>query len=797
MKTYFFTLKCVMILFIGILTNATFGQCTIGQPNISVQAEAFSTISIVEGTSTTLTSPISGSSYQWTLDGVNISGATSSSLIVNNFSSSDVGDYSVIVDGVPLVNTVALGIFSSSISDYDRDRQALIDFYNATNGPSWIDNTNWLTGPMETWKGVKVENCRVTELRLSSNNISGTIPASFSNLTALKRINMSQNNISGVLDISTMPDLLDIIVHNNDISDVVFGSNLLLQRVYIYRNPSFVTGKTIDISTMHQLIDFRVSGVGLSDLRTSGTYNNLLYFLIQDNQISGTLDISNMPNLRICNARDNQFTDFNFGTNPELSRLYFYNNPVTPGRTMDISGMRKLLDFRVQGLNLGQLIVSGTYDEMLYFMIQENQISGTLDISNMPNLRQCNARDNQFTDFNFGSNPELSRLYFYNNPVTPGRTMDISGMRKLLDFRVHGLNLGQLIVSGAYNEMLYFMIQENQISGTLDISNMPNLRICNARDNQFTDFNFGSNPELSRLYFYNNPVTPGRPMDISGMRKLLDFRVQGLGLSELIMSGTYDEMLYFVIADNQFEGALDISNMPNIRLCNARDNFFDDLVLPSNVFGAGRTLNNLNVINNNLHFDDLLPYNSTFDMFNFYYSPQRDVPTEGTGNTVSVNVGGTGNVYTWTPTGPNTDSFVATVEGLYSCAVTNTTGGSTGLGVPGLTIRSIPRLVGAPSARSTNDSSFDKGFGSNEEIKAYPNPVLEGNPIKIDLNLKKKKSLHFYIYNLNGQKVKEFSIEGMKGNQTFQLNSEGLSAGQYILTSEFGASKVSQMIIIQ
>ncbi len=700
----------ILILLI-VLSNKVQAQCTVGQPNISVQAEAFSNITIVEGTSTTLTSPISGSSYQWTLDGVDISGAKSSTLTITNFDSTDVGDYNVIVDSVTLPNGVSLSIINAGITDYDRDRQALVDLYNNTGGTFWTRNTNWLSGPIETWDGVTVTNCRVTGLKLSNNNLNGPIPASFSNLTALKRLNIGKNNVSGILDISTMPDLLDIIAHNNNLTDIIFGINPLLQRVYIYQTPSFIAGKIIDISAMRQLTDFRVQGIGLSDLIISGTYNNLLYLIIPDNQISGTLDISNMPNLRQCNVRDNQFTDFNFGTNPELSRLYFYNNPVTPGRTMDISGMRKLLDFRVQGLNLGRLIVSGTYNEMLYFLIQENQISGTLDISNMPNLRQCNARDNQFTNFNFGSNPELRRLYFYNNPLTPGLTMDISGMRKLLDFRV-----------------------------------------------------------------------------------------QGLGLSQLTMSGTYDEMLYFIIADNQIEGTLDISNMPNIRSCNARDNLFDGLTLPSNVFGAGRTLNNLNVINNNLHFDALLPYNSIFGTINFYYNPQRDVNTEfkPITNVVSVDVRGTGNDYTWTPTGPNVDSFVATVDGVYSCEVTNTTGGITGLGVPGLRIRSVPKTVTITSSRSTNNSSsFDKEFDQANTIKTYPNPTQRGTPIYTDVVLNGNRSIHFILHTISGQKIKEFSYEGKDGHNTFQLDSEGLSTGQYILTSEFGVKKVSSMIIIQ
>ncbi|MHA7058866.1 T9SS type A sorting domain-containing protein [Aquimarina sp. M1] len=697
MKSYFLKLKFGLTLFIGILAQTTFGQCTVGQPNISVQAEAFSNITIVEGTATTLTSPVSGTTYQWTLDGVNISGATDATLTLSNFDTTQVGDYNVIVDSVPLLNSVTLGIFSNSISDYDRDRQALIDFYNSTNGPSWTDNTNWLTGPLETWNGVKVENCRVTELRLSGNNITGAIPASFQNLTELKRLSIRNNNISGVLNITVMSSLLDLYASNNGLSDIRFGSNNLLQRVHIQDNP-FTPGKTIDISSMRQLTDFRAARLNLSGLTASGDYNSLLYFIIADNQISGTLDISSMPNLILCYAYDNQFTDFNLGIGSQLERFYFYNNPVTSGKTMDISGMRNLLDFRVQELGLSGLTISGDYDKMLYFIIRDNQIEGTLDISRMPNLRLMYAHNNQYTDFTFGSHPELSRLYLYNNPIILGKTMDISSMRKLLDFRV-----------------------------------------------------------------------------------------QGLGLNQLTMSGTYDEMLYFIIKDNQISGALDISMMPKIVLCNAENNFFDSLLLPSNVTGLGRTLSHLFVRYNNLHFDDFLPYSGILGAFNFKYNPQRNVIPQVVGSTISVNVGG-GIDYIWSPSGTTGSSYTVTNSGTYSCEVSNAA-------ITNLVIKSDPVFVSATRI-SNNNSSLNK-----EELtinrKTYPNPIQRNESIYTDIVLDDNTSIRFVLYTVNGKKIKEFIYKGKHGLNTFQLNSEGLSAGHYILTSEVGVNKVSSMIIIQ
>ena len=38
------------------------------------------------------------------------------------------------------------------------DSLALVALYNATNGDYWNNNENWLSGPVETWYGVEVNN---------------------------------------------------------------------------------------------------------------------------------------------------------------------------------------------------------------------------------------------------------------------------------------------------------------------------------------------------------------------------------------------------------------------------------------------------------------------------------------------------------------------------------------------------------------------------------------------------------------------------------------------------------------
>lgn len=56
------------------------------------------------------------------------------------------------------------------------DRHALVALYNATDGPNWRNNSNWITGAdLSQWYGVNVNTQgRVVELSLKFNNLRGT-----------------------------------------------------------------------------------------------------------------------------------------------------------------------------------------------------------------------------------------------------------------------------------------------------------------------------------------------------------------------------------------------------------------------------------------------------------------------------------------------------------------------------------------------------------------------------------------------------------------------------------------------
>ena len=88
------------------------------------------------------------------------------------------------------------------------DRAALVALYEATDGPNWINNDNWLTdAPLGDWYGVTADGSgRVVELRLhgvwdagelTPHGLTGSLPSELGNLANLVWLYLAGNTLEG------------------------------------------------------------------------------------------------------------------------------------------------------------------------------------------------------------------------------------------------------------------------------------------------------------------------------------------------------------------------------------------------------------------------------------------------------------------------------------------------------------------------------------------------------------------------------------------------------------------------
>ncbi len=95
----------------------------------------------------------------------------------------------------------------------DLERKALIDFYTSTNGPNWMDKTGWIGNECSecSWQGVICDEweSHVIALFLDSNNLTGSIPESISDLPYLYLFSVAYNSLTTPIpeQILSLPNL--------------------------------------------------------------------------------------------------------------------------------------------------------------------------------------------------------------------------------------------------------------------------------------------------------------------------------------------------------------------------------------------------------------------------------------------------------------------------------------------------------------------------------------------------------------------------------------------------------------
>ncbi len=209
-----------------------------------------------------------------------------------------------------------------------RDWDALVALYNATNGPNWFKNDNWLTNaPLDSWFGVEADEIgKVRLIRLDDNNLDGEIPAEIAQLDGLDWLSMDNNQLTGSLppELGQMSKLRVFWVTENNLSGPVpaeIGDMVGLTSLHMAHNQ--LTGSIPpELGNLHRLINLVLS----TNLLTGSIppelaqITGLELLLLSNNSLSGSIppELGRLTKARGINLGYNQLTG---EIPPELGRI--------------------------------------------------------------------------------------------------------------------------------------------------------------------------------------------------------------------------------------------------------------------------------------------------------------------------------------------------------------------------------------------------------------------------------------------------------------------------------------------
>ena len=118
------------------------------------------------------------------------------------------------------------------------ERDALVAFYTATDGPNWTRSDNWLSdAPLEDWYGIVTnDEGQVRWLTLWDNGLKGPIVPDLGDLAALELLGLGDNQLTGELpaELASAAALTGLWIDDNLLTGVIPSSFLELSDLRVF-----------------------------------------------------------------------------------------------------------------------------------------------------------------------------------------------------------------------------------------------------------------------------------------------------------------------------------------------------------------------------------------------------------------------------------------------------------------------------------------------------------------------------------------------------------------------------------
>ena len=422
-------------------------------------------------------------------------------------------------------------VYRVAIEGPAADRTALTALYNATDGPNWKKNDNWLSDePVSEWHGIDADfTGRVTELELGDNNLNGTLPAELGNLSKLTNLNLRRNPLNGQIP----PELGNL-------------SNLRTLRLYGTDLSGEIPGELANLTNMETL-------------------------MIYSNELNGTIPawLDELTNLRRLDLDDNNFSGPippELGNLAELEILWMSGNKLTGSIPSELD-------------KLGKLRV---------LMLFDNSLSGPIppELGNLDNLERLYLHDNELSGEippELGDLELIERMYLRGNKLSGGIPVELGNLEHLEVLHLGDNDLsGEIPVElGNLANLEWLLLYENSLAGPIpsELSNLDNLEGLFLRNNELSGpipTELGNLANLELLSVRNNQLSGMIPAALGNLATLEALAISDNELTGSIPAelGNLTELNTLLISGNQLTGCIPAT------LEDVRHNDFEDLDPP-------------------------------------------------------------------------------------------------------------------------------------------------------------------------------------------------------------------------